>query len=339
MKQKQLILHERPNGLPNENTFHFKSVDVPYPTEKDEILLKTLYVSVDPYMRGRMSDAPSYAASFKVGEPLKGGTVSQVIQSNTEKFKKGDLVTGNLPFQEYNTVKSEDIRRIRSSISKPSNALSVLGMPALTAYFGMMHIGEPKKGETVVVSGAAGAVGQIAGQLAKSVGAYVVGIVGSEEKAHYITETLGYDAAIEYKKGRVYEQLNEVCSNGIDVYYENVGGEISDAVWPLLNVFARIPVCGAISSYNLKEGEKDIGLRVQRFLIKSRAKMQGFLVGDFSDHNEEAYTALEKAVADGELKFEETIYEGFDKTPDAFLGLFKGDNIGKQLVKVADRES
>lgn len=212
-------------------------------------------------------------------------------------------------------------------------------MPALTAYFGMMHIGEPKKGETVVVSGAAGAVGQIAGQLAKSVGAYVVGIVGSEEKAHYITETLGYDAAIEYKKGRVYEQLNEVCSNGIDVYYENVGGEISDAVWPLLNVFARIPVCGAISSYNLKEGEKDIGLRVQRFLIKSRAKMQGFLVGDFSDHNEEAYTALEKAVADGELKFEETIYEGFDKTPDAFLGLFKGDNIGKQLVKVADRES
>lgn len=211
-------------------------------------------------------------------------------------------------------------------------------MPALTAYFGMMHIGEPKKGETVVVSGAAGAVGQVAGQLAKSVGVRVVGIVGSEKKAQYITETLGYDAAVEYKKGNVSEQLQETCPDGIDVYYENVGGEISEAVWPLLNVFARIPVCGAISSYNLKEGEEDIGLRVQRFLINSRAKMQGLLVGDFADSFDEAYEALENKVANGELKFEETIYDGFHKIPDAFLGLFSGENIGKQIVKVADKD-
>ncbi|MFD1416759.1 NADP-dependent oxidoreductase [Oceanobacillus jeddahense] len=337
MTQEQLILQERPNGLPDENTFQFKKVEIGEPQE-GELLLKTLYVSVDPYMRGRMSDGPSYAAPFEVGEPLKGAAVSQVVQSNSSDFEKGDLVTGSLDFQEYNVVKENKVRKVNAKGMKPSNALSVLGMPALTAYFGMMHIGEPKKGETVVVSGAAGAVGQVAGQLAKKEGARVVGIVGSEKKAAYITETLGLDAAVEYKKGNISEQLKEACPDGIDVYYENVGGEISDAVWPLLNVFARVPVCGAISAYNLEEGEKDIGLRVQQFLIKSRVKMQGLLVGDFADHYDEAYQALEEAVSNGELKFEETIQEGFHAIPDAFLGLFSGENIGKQLVKVADKE-
>lgn len=337
MTQEQLILQDRPNGLPDENTFQFKKAEIGKPSE-EELLLKTLYVSVDPYMRGRMSDGPSYAAPFEVGEPLKGAAVSQVVESNSSNFEKGDLVTGTLDFQEYNVVKNDKVRKVTTKGMSPSSALSVLGMPALTAYFGMMHIGEPKKGETVVVSGAAGAVGQIAGQLAKKEGARVVGIVGSEKKAAYITETLGLDAAVEYKKGNVSEQLKETCPDGIDVYYENVGGEISDAVWPLLNVFARVPVCGAISAYNLEEGEKDIGLRVQQFLIKSRVKMQGLLVGDFADHYDEAYQALEEAVSNGELKFEETIQEGFHSIPDAFLGLFSGDNIGKQLVKVADAE-
>ncbi len=337
MEQEQLILQERPNGLPDNDTFQFKKVEVNEP-EEGEILLKTLYVSVDPYMRGRMSDVPSYAAPFEVGAPLVGGNVSQVMKSNSDQFTSGDLVTGNLDFQEYNVVKADKVRKIRTNDLSPSNALSVLGMPALTAYFGMMHIGEPKKGETVVISGAAGAVGQVAGQLAKKVGSRVVGIVGSKEKAKYITETLGYDAAVEYKKGNVSEQLKETCPDGIDVYYENVGGEISDAVWPLLNVFARVPVCGAISAYNLEEGEKDIGLRVQQFLIKSRVKMQGLLIGDFAEHYDEAYQALEEAVSNGELKFEETIHKGFHAIPDAFLGLFSGENIGKQLVKVADKE-
>ncbi|GBD68591.1 NADP-dependent oxidoreductase [Tetragenococcus halophilus] len=337
MQQEQLILKERPNGLPDDNTFEYKNIDI-FEAGQGEILVKTLYLSVDPYMRGRMSDAPSYSAPFEVGKALYGSTVSEVVQSNSNEFSKGDLVTGTTNFQEYNVVKPSEVRKVQTDHLKPSNALSVLGMPALTAYFGMMHIGEPKKGETVVVSGAAGAVGQVAGQLAKSVGARVVGIVGSEKKAQYITETLGYDAAVEYKKGNVSEQLQETCPDGIDVYYENVGGEISEAVWPLLNVFARIPVCGAISSYNLKEGEEDIGLRVQRFLINSRAKMQGLLVADFADSFDEAYEALEKKVANGELKFEETIYDGFHQTPDAFLGLFSGENIGKQIVKIADKE-
>lgn len=337
MKQMQLILRERPNGLPNEQTFQFKETEVPEPN-KNEVLLKTLYLSVDPYMRGRMSDGPSYAAPFQVGEPLTGAIVGQVIESNSDQFSVGDVATGSLNFQTYNVAKANRIRKISTNGLKISHTLSVFGMPALTAYFGMMHIGKPKEGETVVVSGAAGAVGQVAGQLAKRAGAHVVGIVGSEKKAAHITQTLGYDAAVEYKKGDVAGQLRETCPNGIDVYYENVGGDISDAVWPLLNVFARVPVCGSISSYNLKEGEKDIGLRVQQFLIKSRVKMQGFLVGDFAEHYSEAYKALEEAVSKGELKFEETIHKGFHTIPDAFLGLFSGENIGKQLVKVADME-
>ncbi|WP_440896654.1 NADP-dependent oxidoreductase [Amphibacillus sp. Q70] len=337
MNQQQLILQERPNGWPNADTFQFKEVKIPKP-EEDEVLLKTLYISVDPYMRGRMSDAPSYTAPFEVGKPLTGDIVSQVVATKSDQFTVGDIVTGSLAFQEYNVTKANCVRRIRTNGLNPSNALSVLGMPALTAYFGMMHIGEPKKGETVVVSGAAGAVGQVAGQLAKRVGARVVGIVGSEQKAAHIVETLGYDAAVEYKKGNIADQLKETCPNGIDVYYENVGGEVSDTVWPLLNVFARVPVCGSISSYNLKEGEEDIGLRVQRFLVKSRVKMQGLLVGDFAEHYDEAYKALEEAVTKGELKFEETIHKGFHTIPDAFLGLFSGENIGKQLIKVADEE-
>ncbi|MEW9676609.1 NADP-dependent oxidoreductase [Lentibacillus sp. L22] len=337
MKQQQLILRERPNGLPNDDTFQFKEVNVPTPGDK-EVLLKTLYVSVDPYMRGRMSDAPSYAKPFDVGAPLKGAIVAQVVETNDNQFEPGDIVTGTLDFQEYNVANADSVRKVELNGLEPSNALSVLGMPALTAYFGMMHIGEPKQGETVVVSGAAGAVGQVAGQLAKSAGARVVGIVGSPEKAEYITGTLGYDAAVEYKKGDVYKQLKAACPNGIDVYYENVGGEISDAVWPQLNTFARIPVCGSISSYNLKKGEKDMGLRVQQYLIKSRAKMQGLLVGDFSEHYSEAYQVLSEAVSKGDLKFKETIHEGFRSIPDAFLGLFSGENIGKQLVKVADND-
>ncbi|WP_100009994.1 NADP-dependent oxidoreductase [Lentibacillus sediminis] len=334
---QQLILRERPNGMPDENTFEFKEIEREAPGD-DEVLLKTLYVSVDPYMRGRMSDAPSYTAPFEVGEPLAGGIVAQVVETKSDDLEEGDLVRGNLAFQEFNVEKAENVSKVQTHGLRPSAALSILGMPALTAYFGIMHIGEPKKGETVVVSGAAGAVGQVAGQLAKRAGARVVGIVGSAEKAAYITETLGYDAAVEYKNGDVGGQLSETCPDGIDVYYENVGGEISDHVWPRLNTFARVPVCGAISTYNLEKGEKDIGLRVQQFLIKSRVKMQGFIVGDFSEHFGEAYRELAKAVEQDELHYEETIKEGFDKIPDAFLGLFSGENIGKQLVKVADPE-
>lgn len=285
-----------------------------------------------------MSDRDSYVEPFKVGKPLSGGVVAQVIESKSDKLQKGDIVRGNLPFQEYLVQPPKHLSKVETNGLSPRTALNVLGMPGLTAYFGMMHIGQPKQGETVVVSGAAGAVGQIAGQLAKNEGSRVVGIVGSEEKAAHITKRLGYDAAVEYKKGDVPKQLKKACPNGIDVYYENVGGEIGDAVWPLLNTFARVPVCGAISSYNLKDDESDIGLRIQPFLIKARARMQGFLVGDFSDHYDEAYAQLAESITKGELTFEETIKEGFHSIPEAFIGLFKGENIGKQLVNVADAE-
>ncbi|API92450.1 putative NADP-dependent oxidoreductase YfmJ [Virgibacillus pantothenticus] len=337
MKQQQLVLNERPNGLPNADTFAFKEINVENPGH-EQLLLKTLYISVDPYMRGRMADGPSYIEPFQIGEPLSGGVVAQVVTSKSEQFQQGDIVTGMLNFQEYHVVEANQVRKVNTFGLRPSVALGPLGMPGLTAYFGMMHIGEPKQGETVVISGAAGAVGQVAGQLAKRAGAHVIGIVGSKEKANYITKTLGYDHAIEYKHGDVPRQLKEACPNGIDIYFENVGGEISDAVWPLLNTFARVPVCGAISSYNLEAGEYDIGIRVQTYLIKARAKMQGFLVGDYADHFKEAYEELGEAIASGELKYEETIREGFESIPDAFIGLFTGENIGKQLVKVAEQE-
>ncbi|UTR08196.1 NADP-dependent oxidoreductase [Alkalihalobacillus sp. LMS6] len=334
MKQQQIQLRERPDGWPNQETFDYKEIDVQQPHD-GEVVLKTRYLSVDPYMRGRMNDAKSYVEPFQVGEPLNGGIVAEVVETKSNDLKVGDVVTGSLDWQEYNTVSANNVRKLNLHGAPMSTALGVLGMPGFTAYFGMYHIGEPKEGETVVISGAAGAVGSIAGQLAKRKGARVVGIVGSKEKADYL-RSLGFDEAVNYKEDQVGKALEKACPDGIDVYFENVGGEISDQVWPLLNTFARVPVCGAISAYNLEQGEEDIGRRVQGFLVKSRVKMQGFLVGDFQKDFKEAYVNLSQFVQDGELKFEETIHEGIEKVPDAFLGLFKGENIGKQLVKVSE---
>lgn len=334
MKQRQIQLRKRPDGWPSEDTFSYEEVDVQEPST-DEVTLKTRYLSVDPYMRGRMNDTKSYVEPFQIGKPLNGGIVAEVTKTKSEKLKVGDIVSGALNWQEYNTVSAETVRKLDLHGAPMSTALGVLGMPGLTAYFGMYHIGEPKEGETVVVSGAAGAVGSVAGQLAKRKGAYVVGIVGSKEKADYI-RSIGFDEAINYKEKHVAEALERACPNGIDVYFENVGGDISDQVWPLLNPFARVPVCGAISSYNLEQGEEDIGRRVQGYLVKARVKMQGFLVGDFQTHYKEAYADLARFLQNEEIQFEETIHEGLDKVPEAFLGLFKGKNIGKQLVKVGE---
>ncbi|GAF11069.1 oxidoreductase YncB [Bacillus sp. JCM 19045] len=334
MKQQQIQLKSRPDGWPTTETFDFKEVEIEEP-KQGEVSVKTLYLSVDPYMRGRMSDAKSYVEPFEVGKPLNGGIVAEVVKSESDQLAVGDVVTGALDWQEYNTVSAESVRKLNLHGASPSTALGVLGMPGLTAYFGMYHIGEPQKGETVVVSGAAGAVGSIAGQLAKRKGARVVGIVGSKEKEEYI-KSLGFDEAVNYKNDSFASDLQNACPDGIDVYFENVGGDVSDQVWPLLNTFARVPVCGAISAYNLEQGEQDIGARVQGFLVKSRVKMQGFLVGDFRDHYRDAYAELSGIVQSGELTFEETIHQGLDKVPDAFLGLFKGENIGKQLVQVSE---
>ncbi|MCR8848987.1 NADP-dependent oxidoreductase [Rossellomorea sp. SC111] len=332
--QKQIQLVSRPEGMPVKEDFLYKEIEVSKPS-KGEVLVKALYLSVDPYMRGRMSDAKSYVAPFQLNEALSGGVVGEIVESQSEHFQKGDFVVGMLPWQEYSLANEKEVRSIDPDVAPISTHLSILGMTGLTAYFGLMDIGQPKEGETVVVSGAAGAVGSVVGQIAKIKGARVVGIAGSDEKVSYLTDTLGFDEGINYKTtDNIYKTLKEACPNGIDVYYENVGGEIGDAALSLLNKHARVPVCGAISSYN--KTDRDLGPRVQTKLIKSSALMKGFVVNDYSDRFKEGATELGKWLSQGKLQYEETITEGLDNVTDAFLGLFQGKNIGKQLVKIAD---
>lgn len=333
-KQQQIQLVSRPEGMPVKEDFLYKEIDVPQPSN-GEVLVKTIYLSVDPYMRGRMSDAKSYVEPFKLNEALAGGVVGEIVESKSAHFQKGDFIVGMLPWQEYSVAKEKEIRTIDPDVAPISTYLSILGMTGLTAYFGLMDIGQPKEGETVVVSGAAGAVGSVVGQIAKIQGARVVGIAGSDEKVSYLTDTLGFDVGINYKTtDNIYASLKEACPNGIDVYFENVGGEIGDAALSLLNKHARIPVCGAISSYN--KTDRDLGPRVQSRLIKSSALMKGFVVNDYNDRFKEGATKLGEWLSQGKLQYEETITEGLDNVTDAFLGLFQGKNIGKQLVKIAD---
>lgn len=333
--QKQIKLVKRPVGTPTNADFEFTSVAIGEPGE-GEVLIRTNYISVDPYLRGRMNDAKSYVPPFELNAVIKSGVIGQVIESNSAQFQKNDIVTGQLGWQEYSVVSESEIRLIDTSVAPASAYLGILGMTGLTAYFGLLDIGQPKAGETVVVSGAAGAVGSVVGQIAKIKGAYVVGIAGSDDKTSYLLNDLGFDVAINYKTEDVKTALNKACPNGIDVYYENVGGEIGDAVFPLLNKFARIPVCGAISAYNNEE--IDVGPRVQGYLIKTSSTMKGFTVGDYAPRFEEGAKALAGWLKEGKLQYEETVTEGFDHTVDTFLDLFKGANLGKSIVKVSEIE-
>lgn len=333
--QKQIKLIKRPKGLPTKEDFEFIRVPIAAPTE-GEVLVRTVYISVDPYLRGRMNEGKSYIPPFELNSVIESGVIAQVVESKSPHFKKNDVVRGSLGWQEYSVVKDSKLQKVDANLAPASAYLSVLGMTGLTAYFGLLDIGKPKEGETVVVSGAAGAVGSVVGQIAKIKGAYVVGIAGSDEKVNYLLEELGFDAVINYKTEDINEALAKACPNGIDVYYENVGGKIADAVYPLLNRLARIPVCGAISAYNNEEA--DIGPRVQGYLIKTSSLMKGFTVGDYTPRFEEGAIALAGWLQEGKLKYEETITEGFDQTIEAFLGLFEGDNLGKAIVKVSDLE-
>ncbi|WLR53344.1 NADP-dependent oxidoreductase [Bacillus tianshenii] len=332
---KQIKLAKRPEDMPSLEHFDFVEGTIPTPTN-NEVLVRTLYLSVDPYMRGRMSSSKSYVQPFQLNETITGGVIAEVVESKSDHFQQGDVVVGMLGWQEYSLASEKEIRKIDAELAPMTAYLGILGMPGITAYFGLLDIGQPKEGETVVVSAAAGAVGSVVGQIAKIKGAHVVGIAGADEKINYIKNELGFDEGINYKKtDNLQEALKQACPNGIDVYYENVGGEISDAVFTQLNDFSRIPVCGAISAYNLPAGE-DIGPRIQTTLIKTRALMKGFIVGDYMDRWPEATKDLAQWLQQGKLKYEETISEGFEKIPEAFLGLFKGENMGKQLVKVAE---
>ena len=330
---KEIHLVNRPEGMPSDDDFKFVEQTVPA-LQDGEILLKTLYLSVDPYMRGRMQDAKSYIAPFQLNEAITGGVLAEVIASESPQFKQGDIVNGNLKWGEYNIAKADGLQKVDPSIAPITTRLGVLGLTGLTAYFGLLDIGKPQAGETVVVSGAAGAVGSIVGQIAKLKGAKAVGIAGSDEKIDYLINELGFDAAVNYKKDSFVEDLKNALPDGVDVYFDNVGGDVSDAVMRLLNRNARIPLCGAISSYNA--AGKDLGPRIQTSLIKTSSMMQGFTLGNYAADFEKGATELGQWLQAGKLKYEETIVEGFENTPQAFLGLFQGSNVGKQLVKVAD---
>ncbi|MBV0901730.1 NADP-dependent oxidoreductase [Haloarcula salina] len=328
-------LAKRPEGTPGRDTFDLSEEPVPEPGP-GEALVRTLYLSVDPYMRGRMSAAESYAEPWDVGDPLRGAVVGEVVESNGAGFEAGDVVTGDLQWAEYATAPGPALTRVDPDRAPISTALGVLGMPGLTAYFGTREVARPSAGETFVVTGAAGAVGSVAGQIAKLRGARVVGFAGSDEKVAFLEDDLGFDAGINYKATDDYRAaLDEAAPNGVDAYFDNVGGEITDAVFTRLNTDARVAVCGQISQYNAEE--MPVGPRKLSQVIQTRATVEGFLVSDFEPRFEQAATRLGQWVSAGDIAYRETVTEGLENAPDAFLGLFEGDNIGKQLVKVADR--
>ncbi len=327
-------MKSRPKGMPTKENFEFKEEKLPE-LQEGQLLLKTLYASVDPYMRGRMSDAKSYVAPYNLNEPITGGVVAEVVESRNDRYKAGAIVLGNLPWQTYSISNGKGLNQLDPDLAPLSYHLGVLGMPGLTAYCGLLYIGEPKEGETVVVSGAAGAVGTVVGQIARLKGCRVVGIAGSDDKTAYLKNDLGFDEAINYKTtDNMQQALAAACPDGVDIYFDNVGGEISDAVYGLLNKFARIAVCGQIALYNATS--VPTGPRVEPILLKKSALMKGFIVGDYAARFPEAATEMVGWLKAGKLEYEEHIVEGFDQLPQAFFGLFRGENTGKLLVKVAD---
>jgi NADPH-dependent curcumin reductase CurA len=269
---------------------------------------------------------------FEVGEVISSGALAEVVESRSPQFQTGDTVTGMIGWRLFNAMKAAELRKIDARVAPITTALGVLGMPGLTAYFGLLDIGQPKTGETVVVSGAAGAVGMTVCQLAKIKECRVVGIAGSDEKNQYLKEEFGVDATINYKSGDVAQALKEACPKGVDVYFDNVGGEVSDAVLPLLTHGARVVICGQISLYNLDK--PDVGPRPQPSLLVNSALMKGFIINDYAARFPESVMQLAQWLAAGKLKYAETIVEGFENTPQAFIGLFSGENLGKQIVKI-----
>ena len=331
LTNQKFTLAARPVGMPKLSDFKLEEEPAATPGP-GELLVKALYLSVDPYMRGRMNDVKSYAPPVAIGGTMVGGVVGEVVASQNPKFAVGDIVQGELGWQTLALTNGKGLRKIDPSIAPISTSVGILGMPGLTAYFGLLDIGQPKAGETVVVSGAAGAVGSIVGQIAKIKGCRVVGIAGEDEKVRYIVDELGFDGAFNYKTTKNYvEKLKELCPQGIDVYFDNVGGAITDAVIPLLNTHARMSICGQISQYNVEKPE--MGPRWLWAMIVKQARVEGFLVFQFADKFQEGITEMAGWIKSGKLKYKEDIVEGFENLPKAFIGMLQGDNTGKRLVK------
>ncbi len=328
-KNLQVLLANRPKGWVQESDFQITETELPQVGE-GEVLLKTLYLSLDPYMRGRMDDAKSYAAKTELGDVMVGGTMSEVVESNNPKFQPGDIVTSNSGWQKYAVSSGKGLRKIDPGYIPITTHLGTAGMPGVTAWVGLLEIGQLKEGETVVVSAASGAVGSVVGQLAKIKGCRVVGIAGGPAKCNYLVDDLGFDAGVDYREAGFSKNLKEALPDGVDVYFDNVGGEILDNVLRRMNAFGRIPLCGLISEYNSTEPK---GLKNYRFLLTMRLKLQGFIVSEYPQLWPEALKQLSEWVAEGKLKYRETITEGLENAPVAFIGLLKGENFGKQLVK------
>lgn len=333
---RRYVLASRPTGKPTQDNFRLESVPVPQPGD-GEVLLRTRYLSLDPYMRGRMNAGESYAARVELGQTMVGGTVSEVVTSRNAAYKKGELVSGFAGWQDYALSNGGDLMKLDTRIAKPSYALGLLGMPGLTAYVGLLDIGEPKPGETVVLAASTGAVGSVVGQIAKLKGCRVVGIAGAQEKCKYAVEELGYDACISHYDADMASQLREACPDGIDVYFENVGGSSWEAVMPLLNNHARVPVCGLIAHYNqteLPSGPDRMSI-LQGMILQRSVRMQGFIVSDYRDRIPAFIGDMAGWLASGKMKYREHMVDGLENAPEAFLGLFKGANFGKLVVRVS----
>jgi NADPH-dependent curcumin reductase len=333
---RRIVLAERPQGRPGPQNFRLEEAPVPEPGA-GELLSRTIYLSLDPYMRGRMNDAPSYTPPVEIGRVMTGGTVGQVVNSNLEGFAPGDFIVGYGGWQDFALFKAGEASRVDPAQAPISTALGVLGMPGMTAYTGLHEIGRPEAGETLVVAAASGAVGAVVGQIAKIRGCRVVGVAGSKAKCDYVVNELGFDACLNHRADNFPETLADACPKGIDIYWENVGGPVFAAVLPLLNRFARIPVCGLIAWYNASEPPPgpDRTPLLFRSILTKRLTIRGFIVWDFNALEEKFRREVGQWVREGRLRYREDVRDGLEQAPQAFMGLLEGGNFGKLLIRVA----
>ncbi len=332
---RQWIMASRPEGEPKPDNFRLETGPVPEPGP-GQALLRNRWLSLDPYMRGRMSTARSYAKPLEIGDVMVGGTVSEVVASQHPKFKEGDLVLSYAGWQDYALSDGTGLRKLDPSVAPVTTALGVLGMPGMTAYTGLLNIGQPKGGETLVVAAASGPVGSAVGQIGKIKGCRAVGIAGGTDKCRYLVEELGFDAAVDHRAPDFAAQLKAACPDGIDIYFENVGGAVWDAVFPLLNAFARVPVCGLVALYNATSPPEgpDRTPSLMRAILTRRLTLRGFIVGDFAAQAREFARDMGEWVQAGRIRYREDVAEGLENAPDAFIGMLKGRNFGKTLVKL-----
>jgi len=331
---KRVVLAARPHGEPKTSDFRLEDYAMPVPGE-GEVLLRTIWLSLDPYMRGRMNDAASYSEPVPVDGVMEGGTVCEVLASNNPGVAKGDIVLAHSGWQTHAVVDGKLVRKVDTGLGPISTAVGILGMPGMTAYTGLLDIGQPKEGETVVVAAASGAVGSAVGQIAMIKGARAVGIAGGKDKCDYVKNELGFAECIDHRDPDFAAKLKAACPDGIDVYFENVGGEVFEAVFPLLNFFARIPVCGLIASYSdTADSTPKWAGKLMRTVLTKRLLIRGFIVRDFANRRGDFLRDMSQWVKEGKVKYKEFVTEGLDSAPEAFMGLLKGKNFGKQLVRI-----